>query len=307
MSGGPVSTLRAASEGDVEHRRIAVGPDADGRQMTLHVALAGPERGKPVILLHGFPEFWWSWRYQILALAEAGYRVIAPDMRGYNTSDKPEATSAYRIENLVSDIAGLVRGLGYDKTHLVAHDWGGLVAWNVAASRPDVVDRLVIMNAPHPKLFQRELLSWAQLKKSWYVFAFQVPRLPELRIQKLSTLESAFRGWSRRREHFDDATIARYLEAVRQPGAARAMISYYRAGFRAFFTGDALRGSRLAPIRAKTMVIWGMDDRALGPKLIVGLEPHVSDLRIERIPEASHWVAQDAPEKVNALLIEFLG
>lgn len=293
-------------DSDVEHRRIEVGPDADGRQVTLHVVLAGPKNGKPVILLHGFPEFWWSWRYQIRPLAEAGFRVIVPDMRGYNTSDKPVGVRAYRMENLVSDVAGLVRAFGYERTHLVAHDWGGLVAWSVAASRPDVVDRLVTMNAPHPTLFQRELRSRAQLKKSWYVFAFQLPWFPEKRLQERKTLERAFRGWSRRREHFDDAAITRYADAIREPGAASAMVNYYRAAFRSFVTRDVLRGLRLPSIAAKTLVIWGMDDRALGPKLIVGLEPHVPHLRIERIAEASHWVAQDAPEKVNALLLGFL-
>ena len=292
-------TLRAATDADVEHRRIDVGPDEDGRSVTLHVALAGPADGKPVILLHGFPEFWWSWRYQILPLAAAGFRVIAPDMRGYNTSDKPTGVRAYRIGNLVSDIGGLVRALGYEKTHLVAHDWGGVVGWAVAAKRPELVDRLVIMNAPHPALLVRELRNWSQLKKSWYVFAFQLPWLPENRIQKTNTLTRSFRGWSRRREHFDDDAIARYADAVRQPGAATAMVNYYRAGFRAL-------PERLAPIRAKTLLVWGMQDRALGPNLLVGLEPHVVDLRIERIAEASHWVAQDAPEKVNALLLEFL-
>lgn len=292
-------TSRAATDADVEHRRVAVGPDADGRSVSLHVALAGPARGKPVILLHGFPEFWWSWRYQVLPLVEAGFRVIAPDMRGYNTSDKPTGVRAYRIANLASDVAGLVQALGYQRTHLVAHDWGGVVAWSVAASRPEVVDRLVILNAPHPTVYLRELRQWSQLKKSWYVFAFQLPWVAERRLREPGTLVRTFRGWSRRREHFDDATIARYLEAVRQPGAATSMVNYYRALFRE-------RPRPLGPIVAKTLVIWGMDDRALGLGLLVGLGPHVRDLRIERIRGASHWVAQDAPERVNALLVDFL-
>ncbi len=294
-----MTSLRAATDADVEHRTIEVGPDADGRSIKLHVAVAGPEDGQPIVLLHGFPEFWWSWRYQILPLVVAGFRVIAPDLRGYNISEKPVGVRAYRLDNLVSDIAGLVRALGYARVHLVAHDWGGVIAWHVAASRPEVVERLVILNAPHPALFVRELRRWSQLKRSWYVFAFQLPLFAEHRLAKRTTLVRTFRGWSRRREHFDDATIDRYLAAVRRPGAARSMVNYYRALFRE-------RPRRLAPISAKTLVLWGTDDRALGPELLVGLEPHVRDLRIERVEDASHWVAQDAPEKVNALLLEFL-
>jgi len=295
------AALRVPAESELEHRRIAVGPDADGRQVALHVVLAGPETGTPVILLHGFPEFWWSWRYQIAPLVEAGYRVIAPDMRGYNTSDKPSAVRAYRMANLISDVAGLVHALGYTKTHLVAHDWGGAIAWGVAALRPDVVDRLVILNAPHPTLFSRELRNPSQLKKSWYMFFFQLPRLPERRLREHETIARTFRGWTHRREHFDDATIERYVEAIRQPGAATATVNYYRAALR-----EVASRSSVPVITRPTMVIWGMDDRALGPELIVGLEPYVPGVRIERIEDASHWVAQDAPEKVNALLLDFL-
>jgi pimeloyl-ACP methyl ester carboxylesterase len=291
--------MQPIRDDEVEHRRIDVGPDADGRHLWLHVAFAGPKDGTPVVLLHGFPEFWWSWRYQMAPLAAAGFRVIAPDLRGYAGSDRPPEIRAYRMENLVADVAGLVRALGYEHTHLVAHDWGGAIAWHVAATRPDVVDRLAILNAPHPAIFRRELGRLEQLKKSWYMFAFQLPGFPERRLQERETLVRTFRGWSRRREHFDDATIDRYVEAVRVPGAARAMVDYYRAGLR-HMPGPVPR------IDAETLVIWGMDDRALGPGLLVGLDAHVARLRIERIPGASHWVAQDAPERVNALLLDFL-
>jgi pimeloyl-ACP methyl ester carboxylesterase len=295
-SAAPMQPIR---DDEVEHRRVDVGPDADGRHLWLHVAFAGPADGTPVVLLHGFPEFWWSWRYQVGPLAAAGFRVIAPDLRGYGGSDRPPEIRAYRMENLVADVAGLVRALGHAKTHLVAHDWGGAIAWHVAATRPEVVDRLAILNAPHPAIFRRELGRLEQLQKSWYMFAFQVPGIPERRLQERATLVRTFRGWSRRREHFDDATIDRYVEAVRVSGAARAMVAYYRAGLR-HLPGPVPR------IDADTLVIWGMDDRALGPGLLVGLDAHVSRLRIERIPGASHWVAQDAPERVNALLLDFL-
>jgi pimeloyl-ACP methyl ester carboxylesterase len=291
--------MQPIRDDEVEHRRVDVGPDADGRHLWLHVALAGPEGGTPVVLLHGFPEFWWSWRYQMGPLAAAGFRVIAPDLRGFAGSDRPPDVRAYRMDNLVADVAGLVRALGHERGHLVAHDWGGAIAWHVAATRPDVVDRLVILNAPHPTLFLRELHRAEQLKKSWYMFAFQVPGLPEKRLCERETLVRTFRGWSRRREHFDDATIDRYVEAVRTPGAARAMVGYYRAALRH-------RPGPVPRIEADTLVIWGMDDRALGPGLLVGLDVHVAHLRIERIPDASHWVAQDAPERVNALLLDFL-
>jgi pimeloyl-ACP methyl ester carboxylesterase len=146
----------------------------------LHVVTAGPEDGPLVVLLHGFPEFWYSWHNQIPALVEAGYRVVAPDMRGYNRSEKPSGVDAYHIDELVSDVAGLVRAFDRESGHIVGHDWGGLVAWQTAIDRPSVVDRLAVLNAPHPSKYEEVIrTSLSQLRKSWYVFYFQLPFLPE--------------------------------------------------------------------------------------------------------------------------------
>jgi len=254
------------------------------------------------VLLHGFPEFWWSWRFQFPALVDAGFQVIAPDMRGYNTSEKPRHVADYAIPHLVADIRGLVRALGHDKVDLVAHDWGGAVAWNVAALAPDVVDRLAVLNCPHPTVFARGLRNPKQLRMSWYMAAFQLPFLPEQILVRRDTMTKTFRGWSTRPEHFDDDVIARFREAISQEGAARSAINYYRAA-RGDFAGA---GTKLPRIAAKTLLVWGEEDQALGPWLV---EPHrnvVDDLRIERISGASHWVQQDAPERVNELLLEFL-
>jgi pimeloyl-ACP methyl ester carboxylesterase len=297
---GPTA-IPSVDDRDARHRTVDVGPDADGRHVRLHVASLGEGAvGRPpVVLLHGFPEHWWSWRYQLPALADAGFAVYAPDLRGYATSDKPAGVAAYHVDRLVEDVAGLVRSLGVERVHLVGHDWGGVVAWHVAARRPELVERLVVMNAPHPNLFARELRTLEQLRKSWYVFAFQLPWFPESRLVRRSTVARTFRGWSRRREHFGDAVLDRYVEAIATPGAPTAMVNWYRALVRR----PVLRVPR---IDAETLLIWGMDDRALGPRLTVGLEPHVPKVRVARIAEASHWVQQDAPEKVNALLRAFL-
>src|SRR5205807_2242388 len=140
--------------------------------------------GPPAVLLHGFPEFWYSWRHQLPALAAAGFRVIAPDMRGYNLSAKPPGIRSYCLEALTGDVVGLVRHLGYERAVIAGHDWGGAVAWHTALTRPDVVERLVILNSPHPATFLRELRTFAQLRKSWYMFFFQLPLLPELMIRR---------------------------------------------------------------------------------------------------------------------------
>jgi pimeloyl-ACP methyl ester carboxylesterase len=296
------TAVTSVDDREVRHRSVDVGPDADGRHVRLHVASLGEGAVSrpPVVLLHGFPEHWWSWRFQMPALADAGFAVYAPDQRGYADSDKPRGVSAYHVDRLVEDVAGLVRSLGVERVHLVGHDWGGVVAWHVAARRPELVERLVVMNAPHPNLFARELRTLEQLRKSWYIFAFQLPWFPESRLVRRSTLERTFRGWSRRREHFGDAVIDRYVDAVATPGAPTAMVHWYRALLRR----PVLHIPR---IEAETLLVWGMDDRALGPRLTEGLEAHVPRLRIARIAEASHWVQQDAPEKVNELLLAFLG
>ncbi|CAN5620216.1 alpha/beta hydrolase [soil metagenome] len=277
--------------------------DADVGGVRLHYVEAGD--GELTLLLHGFPDFWYSWRHQIPALAGAGCRVIAPDLRGYNTSEKPEGIRAYRIEELVADVVGLVRHAGAARATLVGHDWGGIVAWYTAMLHPEAVERLVILNAPHPAVFNRELFRSTQLLRSWYVGAFQIPHLPEalFRAGDYALLERVLRGESVRADAFTDEDIRRYKEAVAQPGALTASINYYRAALR---YGRPELAAERRTVEAPTLVIWGEQDPHLVVGLTEGLEEWVPRVRVARIRDAGHWVQADAPDRVNELLLDFV-
>ncbi len=268
----------------------------------LHYVEAGA--GPLVVLLHGFPEFWYSWRHQLEALAAAGFRAVAPDLRGCNESDKPAGIAAYRIEHPTADVAALIRHLGESSAHVVGHDWGGVVAWQLPLRHPGVVRRLAILNAPHPALFVRALRRPAQLRRSWYVFFFLLPWLPEwfIRRHDFAGLAETFRTDPVRPDTFSAEDIARYKHAWAQPGALTAALNWYRAAFHRS-PARSLRGLR--PIEEPTLVIWGERDRYLGPELLDGLEHWVSHLRLIRLPEASHWVQNDSFAKVNTILIDF--
>ncbi len=271
----------------------------DVGEVRLHVVTEGT--GKPVMLLHGFPEFWYSWRFQIKALADAGYQVIAPDLRGFNLSDKPQDVASYKMRRLVQDVVGLVKALGHERVHLVGHDWGGAAAWFTAAWHPEVVDKLVAMNCCHPERFARALLTPRQLRKSWYMFLFQLPFIPERGVLTKEFVRRAFYDWAVHKENFSDEVLSKYYEAHRQPGAATGMVNWYRAMGR-----YAWRDLGMPRIDRPTLLIWGEQDKALGPELTRDQERYCSDLRVERIPDASHWVQQDAPEAVNRHLLAFL-
>jgi pimeloyl-ACP methyl ester carboxylesterase len=270
---------------------------AEVGDVKLHYVEAGD--GPLVVLLHGFPEFWYGWRKQIAPLVKAGFRVVAPDLRGYNLSSRPDGYDAYTADKLAGDIRGLIRELGAESAMVVGHDWGGTVAWTLAANHPDVVDRLVILNAAHPRKLNEGLRNPRQLLRSWYFFYFQSPKLPERRARR--------RNWRFFKRFLRDARpsytadeLDRYVDAWSQPGAATAIIDYYRAAVR-------LSSKQLRPIATPTLVIWGQGDRYLGPKLA---EPHHEDVpgldRVERLPDASHWVHHDEAERVNELLVDFL-
>lgn len=266
----------------------------------LHYVETG--EGPLVILLHGFPEFWYGWRLQLKPLAAAGFRVVAPDLRGYNLSSKPDGVAAYASDQLVADISGLIRERGAESAHLVGHDWGGTVAWDLAMSHPEVVDRLAILNAAHPRKLSEGLHHPGQLRKSWYFFFFDLPDLPESVVHA--------NHWHFFRHFLHDAQPAytqeemdRYVEAWSQPGAASGMINYYRSSVRAS-QKKALEALR--PINARTLVIWGERDRYLSPDLAEPDHDDVPNLdRVERLPDASHWVHHDAAEPVNQLLTGF--
>jgi pimeloyl-ACP methyl ester carboxylesterase len=282
---------------------------AVGHSVVLHFVEsrpAGEPRRQPVVLLHGFPEFSYSWRNQLPALAAAGFRAIAPDLRGYGRSPKPPRVRDYRIELLAADVLDLIGRECGGRAHLVGHDWGGVIAWWVAMHHPDAVERLVILNAPHPVAYSRELRRPAQMLRSWYVAFFQLPWLPEfaMRFDDLAAIRRVFETDPGRPGAFTPDDVSKYVHAFGERRALTGAINYYRAAFRQV---HAHLGARARPIETPTLLIWGERDRYLVAELASGLESWVSNLRVERLPNASHWVQHDEPGRVNELLVEFLG
>jgi epoxide hydrolase 4 len=277
---------------------------ADIGEVRLHYVEAGPPDGPLALLLHGFPEFWYSWRRQLPVLASAGYRAVAPDMRGYNLSEKPSSWREYGAEHLAGDSAGLIRALGRERAFVVGHDWGAMVAYYTAMLHPQAVERLAILNVPHPARMLAGLRTLRQLRRSWYMLFFQIPALPERLLArddysfaKRSLRASAATGT------FTDEDLERYVAAWAQPGALSGMIAYYRAALR---NTPRKALASLRPISAPTLVIWGERDTYLGSELAEPEPRWVPDVRVRRIPEASHWVQHEAPERVNELLLGFV-
>jgi epoxide hydrolase 4 len=269
----------------------------------LHVVAAGPADGPLVVLLHGFPDFWYGWRKQIGPLAAAGYRVLAPDQRGYNRSDKPPGIRAYVATLLAEDIAGLITAAGRERAALVGHDWGAGVAWGLTLLHPERVARLTVLNVGHPAVMEDHLRhDPAQQRRSWYILAFQLPRLPEAVFLAGGARSSAaaLRA-SARPGAFSAADMARYRRAWLRPGAMTAMINWYRAVVRA--TPPRPADQR---VHIPTLIIWGAQD----PYLVRALAPESAgwcdDARVEMIEEATHWVHTEEPERVNRLLLDFL-
>jgi pimeloyl-ACP methyl ester carboxylesterase len=263
--------------------------------------------GPLALLLHGFPEFWYSWRHQLPFLARK-FLAVAPDLRGYNTSDKPRGVKAYFLEELMADVRGLIDSLGNGKATVIGHDWGGVIAWSLAAFYPEVVDRLVIMNAPHPLAYLREVRrNRRQLRSSWYVFMFQIPGLPEWYMRKsgFQMLDKVFRGWVHRKEAFSAEDIREFKKAMGRPGCLTAAINYYRGLFR---DPSALARLKNYPkIQVPTQIIWAEHDRALTNELTHDLGPYFTvPPQIRYVPGCSHWVQQEQPETVNRFLEEFL-
>jgi epoxide hydrolase 4 len=274
--------------------------------LRLHCVEAGA--GPLVVLLHGFPEFWYAWRHQIPALAAAGFRVVAPDLRGYNASDKPPRVRDYRPRVLAREVADLIVALGAGSAAVAGHDWGGGLAWLLAMHHPERVERLVVLNAPHPIRFLKGLGSPRQLRRSWYMLAFQAPWLPErlLAARDFQALRRALRRQPTRPGAFTAQDIDRYVAAAAQPGALRAAINYYRAAVRANPLAQAQTLRRVDTPTLVIWVIWGDQDRYLGRELAEPDRAWVPNVWVERIAEASHWVQADAPERVNQLMVDFL-
>lgn len=272
-----------------------------GSGVLLHVVQAGPENGPPVVLLHGFPEFWWAWNEQIARLARAGLRVIAPDQRGYNGSDKPAAIEDYRLELLLADVIALIVRLRYESVYLAGHDWGGTVAWHLAIARPQRVRKLVIFNSPHP-------LAWTEAEREgakegtlfWYRTLFRMPWLPELLARGADwwLLEKSLHDTSRPGT-FSERELAYYKYAWDRDNSIHTMIHWYRAASRypPRTDGDGI-------VRVPTRIVWGMRDRYLDSRLARSSARHCAEATVVELPDAGHWLLHEEPELTSQQMIE---
>jgi pimeloyl-ACP methyl ester carboxylesterase len=293
-------------------------PDVAGHYATvqpgirLHYASCGDASRPLMLMLHGFPEYWGAWRAVMPAFADA-FHVVAPDLRGYNLSDKPAEVADYRPSRLIADVVGLVRALGHQRCVLVAHDWGGAIAWSVAIAHPEIVERLVILNAPHPLTFARDLAGDPeQIQASQYMNWLRRPgsetRLAENDFARLEGFLTHPHGAS----WFDAAERSAYHQAWSQPGALTGGVNWYRASplHPATEAEPGAAGLSLDPaaftVKVPTLVVWGEADAALRPGLLAGLDAVVPELRIVRLPEASHWLVHEAPERVVTEIRDFV-
>jgi epoxide hydrolase 4 len=267
----------------------------------LHYVTQG--EGPLMLMLHGFPEFWYSWRHQIPEFAK-NFKVVALDLRGYNDSDKPKEQSAYIMDEFIKDIQGIIKGLGYQKCVLVGHDWGGAIAWCFAYAHPEMLERLIILNMPHPAKFTQGLRTPQQMLRSTYAFFFQLPWLPEFLIQSsdYQAIETAFKGMAINKSVFTKADIDAYKDAAAKRGALTAMLNYYRN-----VSEHKMFKENWDILQVPTLMIWGEKDTALGKELTYGTEAYVKDFQIKYIPNCSHWIQQEQPELVNQYMHEFLG
>ena len=298
-------------------RAAAPGPAAiahsfaDVNGVRLHYAHAG--EGRLILFLHGFPEFWYAWRNQLAEFGRDSF-AVAPDMRGYNLSSKPDNVEAYDMTHLVGDIVALIGKLGAKSCCLVGHDWGGVVAWAVAMKAPEIVERLVIINAPHPKIFERELReNPKQQEASQYMLVFRSPQAEAMMSANgFALMQETILGEGIRQGYISEADCEAYVEAWSQPGALTGGLNYYRAAE----VGPAMRAGQSVfnykeempsfEVKMPTLVIWGERDPYLLAANLEGMERYVSNLRVERIPDATHWVVHEKPARVNELIRRFL-
>lgn len=295
-----MSTSSTPSWPNVEFIRVA----ANG--INFEIATMG-QGDRLALCLHGFPEHAYSWRHQMPLLAKLGYRVWAPNLRGYGGTDSPQDIAAYKTRTLVEDVIALIKASGAKEVLLIAHDWGGALAWSAALIAPELIQRLVILNLPHPACFARELRRPAQLAKSWYMFFFQLPWLPEFLLsrRRARVIAESIRRTSRHPARFPDEVIEIYRQNAARPGGLRAMINWYRAGFRYGALGRMRKGT-IPTIKTPTLFLWGDADVALSVRTTRGTENYVSDLTFRVFPGVSHWIQQEAPEAVNAMIEAWL-
>jgi pimeloyl-ACP methyl ester carboxylesterase len=282
---------------------------ADVNDIRLHYVTAG--KGRLMMFLHGFPEFWYEWKNQLAEFGR-GYQAVAPDMRGYNLSSKPTDVAQYRLRYLIEDVRALTEHLGHKKLILVAHDWGGGVAWPFAMRHPEYVEKLIIINAPHPVIFVRELRdNPAQKKASQYILMHRTSEAEDILARdNYALLVNSILKDGIERGYFTEEDKNAYVEAWSQPGALTGGLNYYRAAHLGSFAGerdDSLSADpSLFTVRVPALVIWGEKDRWLLTGNLEGLEKYVPNLTIKRIPDGSHWVIHEKPALVNSYIREFI-
>lgn len=264
--------------------------------------------GDPLVLcLHGFPESAISWQRLGAPLAQAGYRVWAPDLRGYAGTDKPGGMNAYQMETLLEDVSGLLDAAQADRVILMGHDWGGIIAWYYAMRQAERVDKLIVLNAPHPACFERELRCWRQMRRSWYAGVFQIPWFPEavLTAWQGYGIGAIFKRMAEHATSIPGDLVERYRQQACLPGALTAMVNYYRAAIRG---GGASRQRKLGypPIMAPTLVLWGLHDHALTHHNLDRLAEFVPHLSLHRLADAGHFVHHDQPEEVTPMILNWL-
>lgn len=267
----------------------------------LHVVEAGNPEGKILLLLHGFPEFWWGWRYQISYFVEKGFRVVVPDQRGYNLSSIPSGKKQYKMEELSDDIATLIHQLSREKVYLAGHDWGGAVAWAIAIRYPELLHKLIVLNLPHPRVMKHFLrTSPKQLIKSAYIGFFQIPFLPEalLSLFDYKLLEQSMQK-SSAPNTFTQQDMLYYKQAWKQPGALKAMLNWYRA---ALYDTLALDKTVTIP----TLLIWGKHDQFLRHEMARPSIDMCKNGRLVIIENATHWLHHEKVKQVNQLILEFI-
>lgn len=274
--------------------------------LSFRVAVAG-SGDRLLLCLHGFPESAVSWRHQITPLAHAGYRVWAPDLRGYAGTTRPIGLDAYRIETLLEDVTALIEAAQASRVVLVGHDWGGIIAWLYAMRHPAYLESLVLLNAPHPARFEHELRHWRQFHRSWYAALFQIPWFPEtvLAAGHARVIGAIFEHMRVQPEHLPDNIIHLYRQQACAPGALTAMLNYYRAALRG---GGAARQRKLGypVINIPTLIIWGLLDQALASENLDGLEKFVTNLTVVRLENSGHFVHQDDPQRVTHEILSWL-
>ncbi|MEM7184405.1 MAG: alpha/beta hydrolase [Spirochaetota bacterium] len=271
--------------------------------INLHIVRKG--KGPLILFVHGFPEFWYCYRYQLIDFSQ-NFTAVAIDNRGYNQSDKPTNKADYKLEELVKDLRGVIKHLGYDSCILVAHDWGGIIAWQFAYDYPEMLDNLIILNCPHPIKYIQNLTSPEQMLKSWYVLFFQLPAVPEWLIsqQNYYLLEQIFLLMTKDKSIFPKPELEYYKQMVSQGNTLTSMINYYRniPDLLFNFQNSNMNGKLKVPV----LIIWGEEDLALSKALTYNMDEYLTNFRVKYIPNCSHWVQQEQPDLVNQYIRDFI-